>query len=169
MTPQQQAAASPFSIDAARAWRRRRELTIAQMAQRLIEAGAVSDRLAASDCLLGHGYGRHVAILLDQAISTAELALVATAMQEPPMRPTAAFPLIDGSLSSPPSSDGFTAAKVETMTQDLIAYAAFDDEHAAIRTLSGRGHGHGDIVRLVDRAMARARALHAERATRISR
>jgi hypothetical protein len=167
MTPQHQAAASPFSIDAARTWKRRRETMIAQMARRLLDAGVVSDRLAASDCLFSHGYGRHVAILLDQAISTAQLAAVAAAMQEPPMPDITTLPLIDGSLSTTP--DGFTTAKVEAMAQDLIAYAAFDDERAAIRTLSGRGHGQGDIVRLVDRARARARALHAERSTRISR
>ncbi|MGJ4893737.1 hypothetical protein ACQR2B_06805 [Bradyrhizobium oligotrophicum] len=160
---------SSFSIDAARAWKQRREAMVAQMAQRLIDAGAINDRPAAFDCLIGHGYGRHADLLLDQAISAAQLAAVATAMQKPPMRPIAIIPLIDGSLSSPPSADGFTAAKIEIMAQDLVQAGALGCEQQAILTLSNRGHGHRDIGRLVARARARARELHAAAPKRISR
>ncbi|WP_316184670.1 hypothetical protein [Bradyrhizobium sp. SZCCHNRI1003] len=67
------------------------------------------------------------------------------------------FQLLDGALGR--SSDAFTAAKIETMAKDLIRYRAFNDERAAIRTLSGLGHAQGDIVRLVDRALALAKEL----------
>ncbi|MGJ5149828.1 hypothetical protein [Bradyrhizobium sp. HKCCYLR1023] len=98
-----------------------------------------------------------------------QLAAIADAMQEPPMRPIAAIPHIDGSLSSPPCTDGFTAAKVEIMAQDLVKAGAFACEQQAMRLLSNRGHGHADIGRLVGRARARARELHAARPKRISR
>ncbi|MGJ4888903.1 hypothetical protein ACQR1Y_11955 [Bradyrhizobium sp. HKCCYLRH3099] len=64
-------------------------------------------------------------------------------------------------VSAGPHPDPFTAAKIAVMAQDLVRYGAFGSESAAIRTLSGRGHGQGDIIRLVDRAMARARELYA--------
>ncbi|WP_315759341.1 hypothetical protein [Bradyrhizobium sp. SZCCHNRI2007] len=81
--------ASPFSIDAARAWKRRREAMIAEMAQRLIEDAALRDRTTAGDCLLGRGYGRHVVLLLDQAMAAADaifdraLDAVAAALNAP--------------------------------------------------------------------------------------
>ncbi|WP_316228342.1 MULTISPECIES: hypothetical protein [unclassified Bradyrhizobium] len=68
------------------------------------------------------------------------------------------FPLLDGALARPASGDAFTAAKIETMAKDLVRYRAFD-ERAAIRTLSGRGHAQGDIVRLLDRAIIRAKEM----------
>ncbi|WP_257164644.1 hypothetical protein [Bradyrhizobium sp. SRS-191] len=116
---------------------------------------------------------------LDAALD-AQLAAVATAMAEP-SRPSqsscpgltrASIPsdeqivaqMMDGRVKpghDERNVDGFTAAKIETMAQDLLRYGACDDERAAIRTLSGRGHGQGEIIRLVDRAMARACALRA--------
>ncbi|WP_316214340.1 hypothetical protein [Bradyrhizobium sp. SZCCHNR2032] len=71
------------------------------------------------------------------------------------------FPLLDGALArpAPAAADAFTAAKIETMAKDLIRYRAFNDERAAIRTLSGLGHAQGEIIRLVDRALARAKEL----------
>ncbi|MGJ5000534.1 hypothetical protein ACQR10_04370 [Bradyrhizobium sp. HKCCYLRH2060] len=99
-----------------------------------------------------------------------QLTAVAGAMQEPRMRRSiAAIPLIDGSLSSPPCTDGFTAAKVEIMAQDLVQSGAFGCEQRAILTLSDRGHGYRDITRLVGRARIRARQLHAAQPKGISR
>ncbi|MGJ5163206.1 hypothetical protein [Bradyrhizobium sp. HKCCYLR1051] len=68
-----------------------------------------------------------------------------------------------------PELDGFTSAKIEIMAQDLVQAGALGCEQQAILTLSNRGHGHRDIGRLVGRARARARALHAAAPKRISR
>lgn len=76
------APASAFSDEAARAWLRRREAMIDDMAQRLIDVGAF-EPTAARDCLIGYGYGRHVELLLDRAICAAQLAAVDAAMLEP--------------------------------------------------------------------------------------
>lgn len=69
------------------------------------------------------------------------------------------LPSADAIMLPPP--DGFTAAKIEIMAQDLVRYRAFGNEQDAIRLLSGRGHTAQEIGRLVGRARARARELHA--------
>lgn len=77
------ASASPFSPAAARAWMQQRDAMTTDMARHLIDAGALADPIAARNCLLGLGYGRHVDILLDRVICEAQLAAVSDAMQEP--------------------------------------------------------------------------------------
>ena len=62
-------------------------------------------------------------------------------------------PLLDAQLArkAPPAAE-----VIEAMAQDLLRYAAHGDERAAIRILSGRGYGQGQIIALVDKARARA-------------
>lgn len=150
------ALASPFSIDIAHAWKRSRDAMTGDMAQHLIDADAIGDRIAARECLLRRGYGRHAELLLDHAIEAAQIKAVAEAMREPDLKPGH-------------ETDGFTSAKIEIMAQDLMQSGAFSCEQQAILVLSKRGHGQRDIGRMVRRARARARELHAMMPKRISR
>lgn len=60
------------------------------------------------------------------------------------------IPLLDGALSQTPATT--RDQKIKAMAADLVEYNAYGDERAAIRTLSGRGYGQGDIVTLLDAA-----------------
>jgi hypothetical protein len=125
----------------------------AQMAADLRACNAHADRGEAIRCLMARPYAPvDIMLLVDDARAAATQAAVTEAMADPCS--ISGFPLLDGPLSRP--AEPFTAAKVEVMAKDLVRYCAFDDERAAIRSLSGLGHGQGDIIRLVDAARARA-------------
>jgi hypothetical protein len=65
-------------------------------------------------------------------------------------------PPLDGALSQAAPNDPDT---VESMAKVLVEHEALAVERDAIRVLSSTGFGYGAIVRLADRAQARARAL----------
>lgn len=75
-------------------------------------------------------------------------------------------PPLDGPLSQRAADDATT---IEAMAKVLIDYDAVASEREAIRALSSRGFGVGAVVRLTERAQARAQEIVAAGAARQGR